>query len=301
MGLFNFLKRSVKNKAMFTGLDNSGKSTIISFLQEGRFVEHVPTMGKDLTEMEVQGAKITFFDMGGQSHFRQMWLGEMDNTKCVVFVIDMSDSKRLPEAKEELKKLLPIIIKKKVKLLIFANKHDIKLPDINLGTIIQDFDLDKIDNFEIVEISAKTGYGMTDAFVKFYSILTGQVIKKSVVASAISIYNEGGIPLTIQASNDEEFNAKVLEGGFLAAITAFAKTKIFNSSVKFESEDDGTYIILRSENLIGALLWKKDLNIPINVSEEALKELMAHLETLQVYKSIDTITPIVQQYCTNLM
>ncbi|MHA1476274.1 MAG: ADP-ribosylation factor-like protein, partial [Promethearchaeota archaeon] len=39
------MKRKTKNKSIFCGLDSSGKSTIISFLQEGRFVEHVPTMG----------------------------------------------------------------------------------------------------------------------------------------------------------------------------------------------------------------------------------------------------------------
>ena len=65
--------------------------------------------------------------------------------------------------------------------------------------------------------------------------------------------------------------------------------------------EDGTYIILRSENLIGALLWKEDLQIPINVSEEALKELMDHLETLQVYKHEEEISHLVQPYCTNLM
>ncbi|MHA1673147.1 MAG: ADP-ribosylation factor-like protein [Promethearchaeota archaeon] len=301
MGLFNFLKRGTKNKALFTGLDHSGKSTIISFLQEGRFVEHVPTMGKDLTEMEVQGVRINFFDMGGQSHFRQMWLGEMDNTKCVVYVIDKSDTTRFKEAKHELGKILPILKKKQIKLLIFANKHDLA-PEVDLGQIITEFDLANISNFEIVEVSAKTGYGMTDAFVKFYSILTGQIIRKSVVASAISIYSEGGVPLTVQSGgNEEDFNKNIIEGGFLSAITAFAKTKIKNSSVKFESQEDGTYIILRSENLIGALLWKEDLQIPINVSEEALKELMDHLETLQVYKHEEEISHLVQQYCTNLM
>ena len=300
MGIFSFLRNKTKNKSIFCGLDSSGKSTIISFLQEGRFVEHVPTMGKTMSEMEVQGIHLTFFDMGGQSHFRKMWLGEMDDTKCVVFVIDKSDPARYSEAKAELAKLLTIIEKKKIKLLIFANKHDIAA-DVSLSSIIETFELHKISNFEIVEISAKTGYGMTDAFIRFYSILTGQKIKKNSVAKSISIYNTTGTPLTVQGKSEEDIESTKFEGGFLSAITAFAETKVNNSCVKFESPDNGTFLILKSNNFIGALLWNDELEIPIDVSEEALQELLNHLESSKVYQKPESIPSIVEHYCTNII
>ena len=299
MGIFSFMKKT-RNKSIFCGLDSSGKSTIISFLQEGRFVEHVPTMGKNMSEMEVQGIRLTFFDMGGQSHFRKMWLGEMDDTKCVVFVIDKSDPARYSEAKAELAKILPVIEKKKIKLLIFANKHDISA-DVSLSSLIETFELDKLSNFEIVEISAKTGYGMTDAFIRFYSILTGKKIKKNSVAKAISIYNTQGTPLTVQGKNDDDIKSTQFEGGFLSAITAFAETKVNNSCVKFESPQNGTFLILKSNNFIGALLWNDALEIPIDVSEEALKELLDHLESSKVYNTPDSVPIVVEQYCTNIL
>ena len=300
MGIFHFLKRKTKNKSIFCGLDSSGKSTIISFLQEGRFVEHVPTMGKNMTEMEVQGVHLTFFDMGGQSHFRKMWLGELDNTKCVVFVIDKSDPTRFAEAKAELEKILPVIQKNDIKLLIFANKHDIAA-DVSLISLIEMFELDKISNFEIVEISAKTGYGMTDAFIRFYSILTGQTIKKNSVAKSISIYNNQGIPLTVQGKNNDGIKSTQFEGGFLSAITAFAETKINSSCVKFQSEDNGTFLIIKTKNFIGALLWNDALEIPIDVSEEALQELLDHLESSKVYQQPESVPLMVEQYCTNIL
>ncbi len=300
MGIFHFLTRKTKNKSIFCGLDSSGKSTIISFLREGKFVEHVPTMGKDMTEMEVQGIRLNLFDMGGQSHFRQMWLGELDDTKCVVFVVDKSDPGRFAEAKAELAKLLPVISKKKIKLLIFANKHDIS-KDVQLSQLINEFELEKLPNFELLEISAKTGFGMTDAFIKFYSILTGQVIKKNAVASAISIYSNGGIPLITQAKNDDEFDKNILEGGFLSAITAFAEMKVNNSCIKFESKDNGTFLILKSQNFIGALLWNDKLNITMDTSEGALKELLDHLEAIGVYKQPEKVPDVVEQYVTNMM
>ncbi len=300
MGIFSFIKRKTKNKSIFCGLDSSGKSTIISFLQEGRFVEHVPTMGKNMTEMEVQGVHLTFFDMGGQSHFRKMWLGELDNTKCVVFVIDKSDSVRFAEAKAELDKILPVIQKKNIKLLIFANKHDIAA-DVSLTSLIDTFELDKITNFEIVEISAKTGYGMTDAFIRFYSILTGEKIKKNSVAKSISIYNNQGTPLTVQGKNDDSIKSTQFEGGFLSAITAFAETKNNSSCVKFQSDDNGTFLIIKTKNFIGALLWNDALEIPIDVSEEALQELLDHLESSKVYQQPESVPSMVEQYCTNIL
>ena len=300
MGIFHFLKRKTKNKSIFCGLDSSGKSTIISFLQEGRFVEHVPTMGKNMTEMEVQGVHLTFFDMGGQTHFRKMWLGELDNTKCVVFVIDKSDSKRFAEAKVELDKILPVIQKKNIKLLIFANKNDLA-PNVSLSSLIETFKLDKISNFEIIEISAKTGYNMSNAFIRFYSILTGQTIKKNSVAKSISIYNNQGTPLTVQGKSNDGMKSTQFEGGFLSAITAFAETKNNSSCVKFQSEDNGTFLIIKTKNFIGALLWNDALEIPIDVSEEALQELLDHLESSKVYQQPESVPLMVEQYCTNIL
>jgi len=193
-----------------------------------------------------------------------------------------------------------VIKKENIKLLIFANKHDIAA-NVSLSSIIDAFELDKISNFEIVEISAKTGYGMSDAFIRFYSILTGQTIKKNSVAKSISIYNNQGAPLTVQSKNDDGIKSTQFEGGFLSAITAFADTKVHNSCVKFESDQNGTFLILKTENFIGALLWNDALEIPIDVSEEALQELLNHLESTKVYQTPDSIPLIVEQYCTNIL
>ncbi|WP_457557427.1 ADP-ribosylation factor-like protein [Candidatus Harpocratesius sp.] len=227
MGIFSFLKKS-NNKAVFCGLDNSGKSTIISFLQTGTFIKHTPTMGKKLKEIEVQGTRIAIFDMGGQSDFREMWLGEIKNAKCVVFVIDTHDVDRYNEAKEELNKILPAIMKNKINLLIMANKIDLN-KDSTMAKIIRKFNLTEIDNFEIMEISAKTGFGMTDAFVKLYSLLTGENIEKSVFAKAISIYTNEGKKILFQKHliEDDEINQMFLEGAYLAAIKKSSQMSVF--------------------------------------------------------------------------
>ena len=89
-----------------------------------------------------------------------------------------------------------------------------------------------------------------------------------------------------------------LEGGFLVAITAFAEEKIHNCCVKFESEQNGTFLILKSMNFIAALLWNDELDLSIDISENVLDELLDHLESNKAYRNPESIPTIVEQYCT---
>jgi small GTP-binding protein len=298
MGLFDRIKRRTNLKTVICGLDNSGKTTIVNFLKEGRFVPTTPTMGKEKQEIIVAGTKLELFDMGGQSAFRSIWLGELKDARCVLWVIDRSDLDRIQESRKEFEKILPMTEKYKVKILIAMNKVD--KPGMSVKDIIDIFELHKVDNFEIMEVSAMTGKGMVDLFTKFYSILTGKVIKKNIVAKAITIYDDSGIPLVIN-SNDAQVDQRILEGGFLSAITAFANMRMAeNTNIKFESQDNGTFVIMRSNNYIGALLWTSDLDTPLDYSEDALKDLLEHLENTS-NGSKDDVELKVAHYATNLM
>jgi small GTP-binding protein len=302
MGLFDIFKRKTSHKAVFLGLDNSGKSTIISFLQDGKFIEHTPTMGKKNVDMEIGGTRMSLFDMGGQQDFRGLWLGELKNTKVVVFVIDAAATQRFPEAKKELDTLLPAIKNLKIHLLILANKHDIP-GSVSLSKLITEFKLFDVDNFEIMEISAKTGYGMADAFAKFYTLLTGEKVKKNVLAKALSVFDKGGTPI-VTTYNKNEIERVAIEGGFLVAITQFSKMKMNEddqSIITFESEKNGTFVVAKSKNLIGSVLWTADLGVPLEQSKVALKEMLAHLETNASCSDMNSIAFHVEHYCTNII
>ncbi len=300
MGIFNLLRRKTKHKAVFLGLDNSGKSTIISFLQSGNFVEHTPTMGKQKKDLEINGTRLSLCDMGGQSHFRKFWMDELQAAKCVVFVVDKSAPERFDEAKAELDKIITAIKQKDIKLLILANKYD--LPNsVAIEDLIVKFSLFEVDNFEIVDISAKTGYNMAEAFTKFYSALTGKVIRKKVFTNAVSIYNAGGVPIVMHSSGD--INGLILEGGFLSAITSFSQMKIEGANtIQFKSEENGTFIVAKSKHFIGSIFWNDDLLVPVEQTEAALKDLLSHLEsTITDFQNDNNIEFQVQQYSTNLM
>jgi small GTP-binding protein len=184
MGIFDSLKRKSSQKAVFLGLDNSGKSTIISFLETGKFIEHTPTMGKKMKELQIGGTRISLYDMGGQKDFRDLWLGEAKTAKIVVFVIDRSAPERFGEAREELDRVLHTINWDKRQLLLLANKSDIPTA-VSMGKLISGLGLTELENFEIMEISARTGYGMADAFAKFYTTGLSKMFLKTLTILAI--------------------------------------------------------------------------------------------------------------------
>ncbi len=134
-----------------------------------------------------------------------------------------------------------------------------------------------------------------------YSIQTKTHTNKLSVAQSISIYNNKGNPLTIQSQNDNDIESTQLEGGFLVAITTFAEKKIQNCCVKFESDQNGIFLILKSVNFIGAFLWNDDSELSIEDSEEILDEILCHLESIKAYREPDLIQFIVEQYYTNML
>ncbi len=301
MGIFSFLKRKTKNKIVFLGLDKSGKSTIISFLQTGRFVEHTPTMGKKKSNIEVQGTRISLFDMGGQTDFRKLWNNELSDAKVVVFVVDVADEKRFDEAKKELHSLKTQIQKHNIDLIILANKID--LPNkVGRAEVIQQLDLDEFENFKILQTSAKTGYGMADAFAQVYTSLTGELVKRNSVAKAISLYDKNGHPIIIKASDDDEYDKAVIQGSFLSAITSFLQqTHAQDTSHMKIDLGDKMFFVSRKNGFIGALFWNETVDVPIEEAEDALNELLEHLEQVSNFENEENVKFHFEQYCSNLL
>jgi ADP-ribosylation factor protein 1 len=64
-------------------------------------------------------------DVGGQDKIRPLWRHYYANTNAVIFVVDSNDKDRLPEAKDELHKMMDDDNLRDIVLLIFANKQDL--------------------------------------------------------------------------------------------------------------------------------------------------------------------------------
>lgn len=298
MGIKNILDRilSKDKKIVVTGLDNAGKTTMVSFLQTGTFIKHSPTMGKEETIMKVQGVKIRIVDMGGQRDFRSLWAGELEDASFVIFMLDAADPERFDEAKKELWKLSSLI--KERPLMVLANKYDLNNV-ASVKEIMEALDLKKLSSFQIIPISCKTGYGIVKSFKKIYYKLTGKQLTESIKPKALTIFDKGGVPLSSKSHED------ILKGGLFSAITNFIKES-FNSELNQLKMEGNTIIFRRSKHLLGSIVIEESQQVDPKEAEESLDELLLHLENMcpeLEAGEIDEnkISYLMEQYVTNLM
>lgn len=64
-------------------------------------------------------------DIGGQDKIRPLWRHYYAGSKGLVFVVDSHDRDRLPEARQELSRILKDREMRDCPLLVFANKQDL--------------------------------------------------------------------------------------------------------------------------------------------------------------------------------
>lgn len=105
-------------KVVVAGLDNSGKTSIITYMThllvkedlEQRLDALNPTMGLKRHQLTIGGIPIFFWELGGQETFRQQYLQRPENyfleTDQIIFVVDFMARERLEESLDYLSSLL---------------------------------------------------------------------------------------------------------------------------------------------------------------------------------------------------
>jgi GTPase SAR1 family protein len=97
------------HKILFTGLDTAGKSTIILAIQRefSKIALLKPTRGAQRRIFEFLGKDIAEWDLGGQISYRISYLKNpdkyFDGTEILIYVIDIQNQSRIPEALSYLK------------------------------------------------------------------------------------------------------------------------------------------------------------------------------------------------------
>lgn len=66
------------------------------------------------------------WDLGGQENLRSQWEIYYANTQAIILVVDSTDRNRIEIVKKELFKIVSHHELKNVKILVYANKQDVK-------------------------------------------------------------------------------------------------------------------------------------------------------------------------------
>jgi ADP-ribosylation factor 1/2 len=128
LALSNMVKRLFGKKdvrVLMVGLDAAGKTTILYKLKLGEIVTTIPTIGFNVETVEYKNLKFTVWDVGGQDKLRPLWRHYFQNTNGLIFVIDSNDRERIPNARDELHKMMSEDELREATILVYANKQDL--------------------------------------------------------------------------------------------------------------------------------------------------------------------------------
>ena len=122
--LYNLGLWKIKAKILFLGLDNAGKTTLLTVLKNNKVSQMPPTKHAHSEELVIQNVNIHAFDLGGHHAMRKVWREYFPKIDAIVYLVDAADSTRFEESKAELDKLFNNEEIGNIPVLVLGNKID---------------------------------------------------------------------------------------------------------------------------------------------------------------------------------
>jgi GTP-binding protein SAR1 len=122
MKLLGLYKKDAR--IIFLGLDDAGKTTLLSVLKDGRVEQFDPTIHAHAEELEIGKLKLCTVDLGGHETVRKVWRDYFPKIDAIVYLIDASNSARFGEGKEEFDNVMETADLGEIPILILGNKID---------------------------------------------------------------------------------------------------------------------------------------------------------------------------------
>ncbi|NWV00370.1 AR13A protein, partial [Upupa epops] len=110
---------------LVVGLDNAGKTSVITAIEKALDSDVLPVAQPGQTRLQLDRFEVTLVDLPGAQRSRSAWCSYYSSAHGLLFVIDCSDLVRLEEARKVLARILshPDISGKPI--LVLANKQDV--------------------------------------------------------------------------------------------------------------------------------------------------------------------------------
>ncbi|EPY33363.1 Arf/Sar family, other [Strigomonas culicis] len=137
-------KKELKKLTIGTfGLDNAGKSTLLTALAGEIEPQCTPTVGFSPTQFQTDEYDICIFDLGGAANFRGIWVHYFHDCHGIIYVVDSaSEEKTVAESLKVLTDTLQHPYVGGKPLLVLANKKD--LPGARKEAVVPDGFLEQL-------------------------------------------------------------------------------------------------------------------------------------------------------------
>lgn len=178
---------TISAKLLFIGLDNAGKTSLLTFLEQGpNDVVPKPSVAFDTRAVKYKGVNFDIYDVAGGQKVRDLWKHYYADMDAVVWVIDASDAERFAESKAALQTALKdASMKRDSPILFVVNKADAPGAKSN-DEIKAALDLDnslKGRTWTLQRTNAKKGDGVYEGF-KWLCVEIKTAYKKNKKATA---------------------------------------------------------------------------------------------------------------------
>ncbi len=139
-------------KIIFSGLDNAGKTSILTALEKKyNFEDYIaklrPTIKVDYKKTIFMGRIVNFWDMGGQQKYREQYKSRAEfyfsDTDLFIYLIDIQDEEKLPTSIEYLNDVLDFFAESQMDVPIIITFHKFD-PDLRNDEVI----LDRIESLK---------------------------------------------------------------------------------------------------------------------------------------------------------
>jgi small GTP-binding protein len=265
------------------GLENAGKTTLSVRLKTGNFEQTIPTPGLDVEVVEIKGGLFQLFDLGGHSHFRNLfWENYVQLSQGLIFIIDSNDLGKLDEVVEWLWKCLEWNIS--APLLILANKSD--LHHIELKELIDKIRMAELPiqnpnrSFRIFEVSIKDWTNLEGAMSWFSSKVAQVVGERQIRLVGLYLYLPTGIPIVSYLFSDEsspDLDVDLIPS-FLNALDSFASGVIgINEGLQSINTKDHYILMVKREGVLCAVITDRDSDV--GATRVVAESILTYVET----------------------
>lgn len=132
-GFYKYLVQKDEYCVLILGLDNAGKTTYLEATKT-KFTKKytamnpnriTTTVGLNIGKIDVDGIRLNFWDLGGQSELQSLWDKYYVECHAVIYIVDSSDRERVSDSKATFDRMIASEHLQGVPLLVLANKQDI--------------------------------------------------------------------------------------------------------------------------------------------------------------------------------